>query len=127
MPNQRDATCLSGGSQMSSLVISWIITTIAILVAAHIIPGIRADSLGGALLGAAILGILNAVLKPIFVILTLPITLVTFGLFLFVINALIFWLAGSLLSGFHVQSFWAALLGSLVVTIVSYLANSIRF
>lgn len=112
---------------MLSLVISWIITTIAILVAAHIIPGIRADSLGGALLGAAILGILNAVLKPIFVILTLPITLVTFGLFLFVINALIFWLAGSLLSGFHVQSFWAALLGSLVVTIVSYLANSIRF
>jgi putative membrane protein len=111
---------------MSGLVISWLITTIAILVAAHIIPGIRVDSLGGALVGAAVLGILNAVLKPIFVVLTLPITLITFGLFLFVINALIFWLAGSLLSGFHVQSFWSALLGSLVVSIVSYLAGSIR-
>jgi putative membrane protein len=111
---------------MSGLVISWLITTIAILVAAHIIPGIRVDSLGGALVGAAILGILNAVFKPIFVVLTLPITLITFGLFLFVINALVFWLAGSLLSGFHVQSFWSALLGSLVVSIVSYLAGSIR-
>lgn len=110
-----------------SILISWLITTIAILVAAHIIPGIKVDSLGGALVGAAILGILNVVLKPIFVILTLPITLITLGLFLFVINALVFWLAGSLLSGFHVQSFWSALLGSLVVSIVSYLAYSIRF
>lgn len=114
------------GSNMSIL-ISWLIATIAILVAAHIIPGIKVDSLGAALVGAAILGILNAVLKPIFIVLTLPITLITFGLFLFVINALIFWLAGSFLSGFHVQSFWSALLGSLVVSIVSYLANSIRF
>jgi putative membrane protein len=122
-----DVSCFLGGIQMSGLIISWLITTVAILVAAYIIPGIKVDSLGGALVGAAILGILNVVLKPIFVILTLPVTLLTLGLFLFVINALIFWLAGSLLSGFHVQSFWSALLGSLVVSIVSYLAHSIRF
>lgn len=110
---------------MAGLLTSWVIATIAILVAAYLIPGIRVDSLGAALIGAAILGILNAVVKPVLVILTLPITLLTLGLFLFVINALMFLLAGSLLSGFHVQSFWPALLGSLVVTVVSYVANSI--
>jgi putative membrane protein len=111
---------------MAGLLINWIIATIAILVAAYLIPGIRVDSIGAALIGAAILGILNAVIKPILVIFTLPITLLTLGLFLFVINALMFLLAGSLLSGFHVQSFWPALLGSLVVTVVSYVANSVR-
>ena len=110
-----------------SILISWLIATIAILVAAHIIPGIKVDSLGAALVAAAVLGILNALVKPILVILTLPITLLTLGLFLFVLNALIFWLAGSLFATFHVESFWSALLGSLVVSIVSYLANSIRF
>jgi putative membrane protein len=110
---------------MAGLLANWVIATIAILVAAYLIPGIRVDSLGAALIGAAILGILNAVVKPILVILTLPITLLTLGLFLFVINALMFLLAGSLLAGFHVQSFWPALLGSLVVTIVSYVAHSV--
>lgn len=110
---------------MAGLLVNWFIVTIAILVAAYLIPGIRVDSIGAAVIGAAILGILNAVVKPILVILTLPITLLTLGLFLFVINALMFLLAGSLLSGFHVQSFWPALLGSLVVTIVSYVAHSV--
>jgi putative membrane protein len=110
---------------MSPILISWLVTTIAILVAAYIVPGIRVDSLGAALIGAAILGVLNVVLKPILVVLTLPITLLTLGLFLFVVNALVFLLAGSLLSGFHVHSFWSALLGSLIVSIVSYIAYSI--
>ena len=110
---------------MSPMLIHWLVTTIAILVAAYVLPGIRIDSLGGALIGAAILGIFNAVLKPILVILTLPITLLTLGLFLFVVNALVFLLAGNLLSGFHVDSFWSALLGSLVVTVVSYVAYSL--
>jgi len=111
---------------MAGILISWLVATIAILIAAHIIPGIRVDGLGGAVIGAAILGVLNAVVKPVLVVLTIPVTLITLGLFLFVINALIFLLAGSLLSGFHVQSFWAALLGSLVVSVVSYLAHSLR-
>ncbi len=108
-----------------SILISWLIATIAILVAAHIIPGIRVDSFGAALVGALILGILNALLKPILIILTLPITLLTLGLFLFVLNALIFWLAGSLFSGFHVDSFLPALLGSLVVSVVTFLVHYI--
>ena len=77
--------------------------TIAILVAASLIPGIRVDSFGTALIGAMILGILNAVVRPILVVLTLPITVLTLGLFLFVINAVVFLFAGSLISGFHVR------------------------
>lgn len=111
---------------MAGLLVSWLVATIAILVAAHFVPGIRVNSVQSALVGAAILGLLNAVVKPILVVLTLPITLLTLGLFLFVINALMFLLAGSLISGFHVYSFWSALLGSLVVSVVSYLAHSIR-
>jgi putative membrane protein len=110
---------------MVGLLISWIIATIAILVAAYIIPGIRVDTVESALIGAAILGILNAVVKPILTLLTLPITLLTLGLFLFVINALMFLLAGSMIAGFHVQSFWSALLGSLVVSVVSSVAHSV--
>jgi putative membrane protein len=108
------------------ILIHWLVVTIAIVVAAHFIPGIRVDSVGAALIGAAILGILNTVVRPILVILTIPVTILTLGLFLFVINALMFLLAGSLISGFHVQSFWPALLGSLVVSIVSYIAHSVQ-
>ncbi len=108
------------------ILIHWLVVTIAILVSAHLIPGIRVESFGAALIGAAILGILNAVVKPILVLLTLPITLLTMGLFLFVINALVFLFAGSLTSGFHVQSFGPALLGSLVVSIVSYIVHSVE-
>ena len=110
---------------MSPILINWLVTTIAILVAAYIIPGIRGRRVGAALIGAAILGILNVVLKPILVVLTLPVTILTLGLFLFVVNALVFLLAGNLLAGFHVQSFWSALLGSLVVSVVSYIAYSL--
>lgn len=115
----------SGGIDMGIL-FHWLVVTVAILLAANFIPGIRVESLGAALIGAAILGILNAVVKPILVILTLPITLLTLGLFLFVINALVFLFAGSLTAGFHVQSFLPALLGSLVVTVVSYVAHSVE-
>ena len=75
---------------MTRILIAWLITTIAILLAAYLLPGIRIASAGAAIIGAAILGILNAFLKPILVILTFPLTIVTLGLFLLVINALMF-------------------------------------
>ena len=96
----------------------WLVVTIAILVAANLIPGIRVDSFGAALIGAMILGILNAIVRPILVVLTLPISVLTLGLFLFVINAVVFLFAGSFFAGFHVQSFGPALLGSLIVSVV---------
>lgn len=108
------------------ILINWLVVTIAIIVAAHVIPGIKVAGFGSALIGAAILGILNAIIKPILVILTLPITILTLGLFLFVINALVFMFAGSITGGFQVQSFWPALLGSLVVSLVSYAAQSLE-
>jgi len=110
---------------MVGILVRWFIITVAILIAANVVPGIRVADLQTALIAAAILGILNALVRPVLVILTLPITLLTLGLFLFVINALMFQLAGHLVSGFYVQSFWSALLGSLVVTIVSYVTHSV--
>ena len=112
---------------MTHILVSWIVTTLAILVVTYVLPGVRVSSLGAAVVAAAILGILNALVRPILIILTLPLTIVTLGLFLFVINALMFQLAGSLVSGFHVDSFWSALLGSLIVSIISYIMLSIRF
>jgi len=106
-----------------SIIFAWIIITIAILLAAYLIPGIKVDSLGSAIIGAAILGLLNVLIKPILIILTFPITLLTLGLFIFVINALLFWLAGSIIHGFSVRSFGSALLGSLVVTIITFIAQ----
>jgi putative membrane protein len=111
---------------MTHILVSWIVTTLAILVVTHVIPGVRVSSLGTAVVAAAILGILNALVRPILVLLTLPLTIVTLGLFLFVINALMFQLAGALVSGFHVDSFWSALLGSLIVSIISYIVLSVR-
>jgi putative membrane protein len=106
-----------------SILFAWIIITIAILLAAYLIPGISVDSLGSAIVGAAILGLLNVLIKPILIILTFPITLLTLGLFIFVINALLFWLAGSMIRGFSVRSFGPALLGSLVVTVITFVAQ----
>ena len=108
-----------------SILFAWIIITVAILLAAYLIPGIKVDSLGAAIIGAAILGLLNALIKPILIILTFPITLLTLGLFIFVINALLFWLAGSIIRGFSVRSFGSALLGSFVVTIITFIAQRI--
>ncbi len=106
-----------------SILFAWIIITIAILLAAYLIPGIKVNSLGSAIVGAAILGLLNVLIKPILIILTFPITLLTLGLFIFVINALLFWLAGSMIRGFSVRSFGPALLGSLVVTVITFIAQ----
>jgi putative membrane protein len=107
------------------ILISWIVATIAILIVANVVPGIRVAGLGSAIIAAAILGLLNALVKPILVILTLPLTILTLGLFLFVLNALMLQLAGAFISGFRVDSFWAALLGSIVVSIISYVLHSL--
>ncbi len=108
---------------MTGIIIQWIITTVAILVVAYIMPGVRVAGIGGAVVAAAILGILNAIVRPILVILTLPITILTLGLFLFIVNAFVFWIVGSIYSGFKVESFGTALIASIIVSIVSFLLN----
>jgi putative membrane protein len=109
---------------MWSLLISWLIVTGAILLAAYLIPGVRVKSIGSAAVAAAVLGVVNLILKPIAMFFAFPFIIVTLGLFIFVVNALLLWLVAALVPGVEVKNFWAALLGALVVSVVSYIANS---
>lgn len=104
---------------MASLLLIWILNAVALLVVAYVLPGITVASFGSALIAAILLGLLNALVKPILIVLTLPITIVTLGLFLFVLNALVFWLAGSIIKGFVVNGFWWAVLGAVIYSLVS--------
>ena len=101
-----------------------LINVVAILIIAHIVPSlIRVDGFLAALVAAILLGIVNTIIRPILVILTFPLTLLSFGLFLLVINALMLWLVSALVSGFHVSGFWGALFGSILISIVSWILS----
>ena len=80
---------------------------------------------GSALIAAVVLGLLNVLVKPVLILLTLPVTIVTLGLFLFVINALVFWFVGSILSGFRVEGFWWAVIGAILYSVISSLLQSL--
>jgi putative membrane protein len=97
--------------------IRWLLLAAALLLVAQIYPGVAVSSFGAAMIAALVLGLLNTLLRPILVLLTLPVTVLTLGLFLFVINALMFYFAASLLQGFHVAGFGAALIGSLLYSL----------
>ena len=101
-----------------------LLSATALLAVAYLYSGVQVESFGSALIAAFVIGLFNAVLRPVLVILTLPVTIVTVGLFLFVINALMFWAAASVLSGFHVSGFGAALLGSLIYSLLGLLIES---
>lgn len=109
-------------------VLQLIISTLAVLITAYILPGVKIadNSFFIALIVAAVLAFLNAVLKPIMIILTIPVTIFTFGLFLLVINALIILLAGKLVDGFHVNGFWSALFFSLILSIITSILEGIK-
>ena len=108
-----------------SLIIQFVGTALSILLVSRIVPGIAVDGFYVALLAALILGVLNILVKPILFILTLPITIITFGLFTFVLNAFMFWLAASFLNGFSVSGFLPALVGSIIVSAVSTVLHRI--
>ena len=101
------------------LLLVWILNAVALLVVAYVLPGITVASFGSALIAALVLGLLNAVVKPLLILLTLPLTIVTLGLFLLVLHALVFWFAGSILKGFQVDGFWWAVIGAIVYSLVS--------
>lgn len=100
-----------------------LITALALLVVAKFVPGVFVDGLYPAVIGVLVLGLLNVFVRPILVFLTLPITFITLGLFIFVINALLFWFTASFLEGFYVEGFVAAVLGSLLVSVISTIGN----
>ncbi|HRL22236.1 phage holin family protein [Alcaligenes sp. SDU_A2] len=108
-----------------TLLLVWILNAVALLVVAYILPGITVASFGSALIAALVLGLLNTLVKPVLVLLTLPITLVTLGLFLLVLNALMFWWAGSILKGFQVEGFWWAVIGAIVYSLVAGLLSGL--
>jgi putative membrane protein len=101
-----------------------VINTLAIVLAGALLPGIRVDSFLSALAAGLLLGLVNAVVRPVLLILTLPITLLTLGLFILVLNGLCFWLVASLVAGVHVAGFWSAVLGALLVSLVSWLVSA---
>lgn len=109
---------------MKGLLIRWLFLTVAILVAAHLIQGFEVKGFWSAFLAAAILGVLNALFRPVLIILTLPINILTLGLFTFVINAVLILMVSGVVGGFEVHGFWSALLGSLIISLVSWLLNS---
>ncbi|AYQ27924.1 MULTISPECIES: phage holin family protein [unclassified Polaromonas] len=100
------------------IILKWLLSAAALLAVAYLYSGVVVTSFTGALIAAAVLGALNMVVRPILVLLTLPVTLVTLGLFLFVVNALMFWAAASLVSGLNVTGFGAALIGSLIYSVL---------
>jgi putative membrane protein len=106
------------------LLIRWLLLAAALLLVAKLYPGVTVTSFTSALVAALVLGLLNTLVRPLLVLLTLPVTLLTLGLFLFVINALMFWSAAGLLDGFQVQGFTAALIGSLIYTVLGLVINS---
>jgi putative membrane protein len=97
--------------------VRWLLLAAALLLVAHLYPGVTVKSFGSAMIAALVLGLLNALLRPLLVLLTLPVTVLTLGLFLFVINALMFYFAASMLEGLSVASFGAALIGSLIYSL----------
>jgi putative membrane protein len=99
------------------IVVRWLLLAAALLLVAQIYPGVQVKSFGAAMIAALVLGLLNTLLRPILVLLTLPVTLITLGLFLFVINALMFYFAATMLDGFQVTGFVAALIGSLLYSV----------
>lgn len=110
---------------MFSMILIWILNAVALLAVAYILPGIAVASFGSALIAALVLGLLNTLVKPVLVLLTLPITFVTLGLFLLVLNALLFWFAGSVLKGFRVDGFWWAVIGAIAYSVISGLLSMI--
>ncbi|MGF6210233.1 phage holin family protein [Comamonas sp. 4034] len=108
------------------LLIKWLLSALALLCVAYLYSGVEVRSFGSALIAALLIGLCNAIVRPILVVLTLPVTVITLGLFLFVINALMFWAASGIAgSGFQVHGFWAALIGSLLYSIISLVIESL--
>ena len=105
------------------ILVKWLLCAAALLGVAYIYSGVQVQSFGSAMIAALVIGLLNTVVRPILIILTLPVTLVTVGLFLFVINGLMVWMASGMLGGFHVTGFWAAMLGALIYSVLGLLID----
>lgn len=107
------------------ILLRWLINAVVILLMAYYLPGIAVSGFYAALIAALILGIINALIRPVLIILTLPVTILTLGLFTLVINALLFWFTSSIVEGFVVSGFWPAFWGALIMWVVAWLTSVI--
>lgn len=103
----------------------WLINAAALFALPYVFPWVQVDTFGTALVAALVLGLVNALIRPLFVLLTLPATLLTLGLFIFVINGLLFWAVGSFVSGFHVNGFWSGVFGAIAYSLISWLLSAL--
>jgi putative membrane protein len=108
---------------MKAFLLHLVLTALALIVVANLVSGVHVGGFFSALIAALILGLVNAFVRPVMILLTLPLTIVTLGLFLFVVNALMFWLAAALVPGFQISGFGAAFLGSLLFTVLNLLID----
>ena len=108
---------------MLTLLARWLLNALALLLVAYLYPGVSVESFFAAAMAALVLGLVNAVVRPFLVLLTLPVTILTLGLFLFVINALLFWLVAEIVGGFRVTGFGAALIGSILYSLITLLTS----
>lgn len=107
------------------LLVVWLVNALALIAVAYLMPNISVASFGTALVAALVLGLVNAIVRPVLVLLTLPATILTLGLFIFVLNGLLFWMVGSFIEGFQVAGFWAGVFGAIVFSLVSWLLSSL--
>ena len=110
---------------MKDLIVHWIVSALLLVLVDYFIAGIAIANFGYALLAALVLGVLNGLVRPLLILITLPITILTLGLFLFVVNALVLGLAAGLVPGFTITGFGAALLGALLLTLFNLVASSV--
>lgn len=110
---------------MGKLLIVWLINALALLALPYVVPSVQVASFGTALVAALILGLVNTLIRPVLVLLTLPATLLTLGLFIFVINGLLFWMVASFVDGFHVAGFWSGVIGAIVYGFISWIASAL--
>ena len=107
------------------ILLVWLVNALALIAVAYLMPSISVTSFWTALVAALVLGLVNAVIRPVLILLTLPVSVITLGLFILVINGLLFWLVGSFLEGFSVQGFWAGFFGAILFSIVSWALSAL--
>ncbi len=108
-----------------SLLLRWLFSALSLMAVAYLVPGISVQSFYTALIAALVLGLINALIRPVLILLTLPVNILTLGLFTLIINALLFWLAATIVKGFGVAGFWPAFWGALTMSVVSWILNGI--
>ena len=107
------------------LLIGWLLNALALLAVAYLVPDIHVSNFMSALIAAAVIGLANMLIKPILLILTLPVTIITLGLFIFVINGILFWIAGYFLQGFDVKTITAGIIGAIAYSIISWILSAV--